>query len=283
MDSIRQNHEGKANTPFNGLPKGSLRILQITDCHLYADPSQRLSGVNTLSTFDQVVSQAIDNLGKPDLVIATGDLVHDASDVGYKRLLGRLSEIDAPSYCLPGNHDLPSKMTQILNQEPVHCVFSTIVDGWSLIFLDTTVPNQTAGFLDTDRLRALNQELDRHPDKHTLICLHHQPVPVGSQWIDNLGLRNSSEFMSLVSSHAQVKGLLWGHVHQAFEGTYGRIKLFGTPSTCIQFVSGQDNFAIDACPPGYRWLTLLPDGVIQSKAEVLSRMPVDLDMATVGY
>jgi Icc protein len=269
--------------PFTDLPYGSIRLLQVTDTHLYADPAQCLLGLNTLSTLDQVLAQAQQQLGTPDLILATGDLVHDASDAGYKRLRDRLAQIDCPAYCLPGNHDLPSKMGRLLNQGNVHCVPRVPYHDWMLLFLDSTIPNETGGNLNPAQLAELEATLDAHSGLHTLICLHHQPVPVGSQWIDSIGLNNSAELFEVVNRHTQVKGLLCGHVHQHFEGRRGHIKLMATPSTCIQFMSGQDDFAIDHCPPGYRWLALLPNGEIRTGVELLAEMPSGLDLASMGY
>ena len=269
--------------PFTDLPIGSIRLLQITDTHLYADPTQCLLGLNTLSTLDQVLTQARQQLGTPDLILATGDLVHDASDAGYKRLRTRLSQIGCPTFCLPGNHDLPSKMGMLLNHDNVHYVPSARYQDWLLLFLDSTIPNETGGNLSPAQLVDLEETLADHSKLHTLICLHHQPVAVGSQWIDSIGLNNSTELFEVVNQHPQVKGILCGHVHQHFEGTRGYIKLMATPSTCIQFVSGQDDFAIDHCPPGYRWLALLPTGEIRSGVELLAEMPSGLDLASMGY
>ena len=269
--------------PFADLPIGSLRLLQITDTHLYADPAQCLLGLNTLNTLDQVLDQARQQLGTPDLILATGDLVHDASDAGYKRLRSRLAQIDCPSYCLPGNHDLPSKMSRLLNQDKVHCISRVRCNDWLLLFLDSTIPNETGGNLKPTQLVELKATLAAHPDLNTLICMHHQPVPVGSQWIDSIGLNNSVDLFGIVNRHPQVKGMLCGHVHQHFEGRQGHIKLMATPSTCIQFVAGQDDFAIDHCPPGYRWLALLPSGEIRSGVELLAEMPSGLDLASMGY
>lgn len=106
-------------TALRSVPERSLKVLQLTDSHLYADPSRCLLGINTLETFDQVLAQALHEQGTPDLLLATGDLVHDASDTGYKRLLGRLKLTGIPTYCLPGNHDLPHKMRQVLNQDKI--------------------------------------------------------------------------------------------------------------------------------------------------------------------
>jgi len=43
-------------------------VLQLTDCHLYADPTQCLLGLNTLNTLDQVIALARQTMGKPVLM-----------------------------------------------------------------------------------------------------------------------------------------------------------------------------------------------------------------------
>ena len=94
----------------------------------------------------------------------------------------------------------------------------------------------------------------------TLICMHHPPVPMGSAWLDNPGLRNAEPFLQLVRRHSQVRAVLWGHVHQASDRYVDRVRFMSTPSTCAQFLPDSDEFRVDARPPGMRWLTLNPDG-----------------------
>ena len=62
-----------------------------------------------------------------------------------------------------------------------------------------------------------------------------------------------------------------------------RSMVLGSPSTCVQFIPGQDDFGIDACPPGYRWLELLPNGEIKTGLGVLPEIPSGLDLASMGY
>lgn len=261
----------------------TLKVLQLTDSHLYADPSRCLLGINTLETFDQVLAQALQEQGTPDLLLATGDLVHDASDAGYKRLLGRLKLTGIPTYCLPGNHDLPQKLKQQLNQDNVHTIPSVQAGGWSMIFLDSTIPDNESGNLDKHQMELLRLLLEAHPEKHTLICMHHHPLPIGSRWMDTMALKNPDAFFSLVGRHPQVKAVLCGHIHQRYEGAYNGVRLMGSPSTCVQFVPGQDDFSIDACPPGYRWLSLRHDGGIETGFGLLPEIPSGLDLASMGY
>ncbi|MCU7915579.1 MAG: 3',5'-cyclic-AMP phosphodiesterase [Candidatus Thiodiazotropha sp. (ex Gloverina cf. vestifex)] len=270
-------------TALRSVPERSLKVLQLTDSHLYADPSRCLLGINTLETFDQVLAQALHEQGTPDLLLATGDLVHDASDTGYKRLLGRLKLTGIPTYCLPGNHDLPHKMRQVLNQDNVHTLPSVRANGWSLIFLDSTIPGNESGNLDKKQMEMLQLLLEAHTDKHTLICMHHHPLPIGSRWMDTMTLKNPDQFFNLVGQHPQVKAVLCGHIHQEFQGEHNGVKLLGTPSTCVQFIAGQDDFGIDARPPGYRWLTLQLNGEIETGLGLLPEIPSGLDLASMGY
>jgi Icc protein len=268
---------------FKQLPAECLNLLQLTDSHLYADPSRCLLGINTLETFDEVLAQALQETGNPDFILATGDLVHDASVTGYKRLLGRMQLTEIPTYCLPGNHDAPGKMSHILNQDNVHCIPSVQAKGWSLIFLDSTIPNNDGGRLNEDQLGLLEVLLQAHADKHTMICMHHHPVPVGSRWMDTMVLENPDPFFKLIDNNPQVQAVLCGHIHQAFDTEYRGVRLLGSPSTCVQFIPRVDDFAIDAIPPGYRWMSLQPDGSILTGLKSLPKIPSGLDLASMGY
>ena len=71
--------------------------------------------------------------------------------------------------------------------------------------------------------------------------------------------------MSIVREHANVRGVLWGHVHQSLDSFIDGVRFMATPATCAQFVPGSANFAIDDRPPGYRVLELMPDGSIATE------------------
>ena len=83
-----------------------------------------------------------------------------------------------------------------------------------------------------------------------------------SDWLDQVGLSDADEFMALVREHANVRGVLWGHVHQSLDSFIHGVRFMASPATCAQFLPGSDDFAIDNRPPGYRVLELMPDGAI---------------------
>ncbi|MCP3870650.1 MAG: 3',5'-cyclic-AMP phosphodiesterase [Gammaproteobacteria bacterium] len=270
-------------TPSTSLPEGGVRILQISDCHLYRESTGELAGINTLDTFDAVLAMAGACLPAPDLILATGDLVHDATPQGYDRLRERLEAHGMPVYCLAGNHDKPAVMNSCMDSSLVGTSKVIRYYDWLIFMLNSTIPGQEGGHLDKLELELLEGEISENPECHVLICLHHHPVPVGSAWMDRIALDNPGDLFLITDRYPQVRGILWGHVHQTFEGMHQDIRLMGSPSTCIQFLPGHDLFGIDNLPPGTRWLELMPTGVIHSGVQRLNQTPVKLDLHTIGY
>jgi len=260
-----------------------VRILQITDTHLYADPEGRLLGQKTRQTLELVLDLATGAPDGFDLVLLTGDLVHDESAEGYDYLQRRLAALDTPCYCLPGNHDEARVMSRVLDGNTLNLTTAVRCGAWNLVFLDSTVPGEDGGHLSAGQLARLQNALAQRPDDPTLICIHHQPVPVGSAWIDTMALDNPDDFFGILDRHPQVRGVLWGHVHQEFYSIRGDVHLMGTPSTCIQFLPGSEEFAMDRLTPGLRWLELRPDGRIDTRVERVASYPDPLKLGTGGY
>lgn len=267
---------------FGNLPEGSLKILQITDTHLYEDTEGTLLGMNTQQTMDDVLELAR-ACGDVDLILCTGDLVHDASEQGYRRFQSILEQAGVPVYCLPGNHDVPTQMRQYLVGSSVQYIPSVVKGDWLLVFLDSTIADSEGGHLSGEELAMLEETLNANPDKHALVCLHHHPVPMNSEWMDTMLVDNPDDFFNLVDRYMNVQGILWGHVHQVFEHERMGVRMMATPSTCIQFTPGKDDFGVDEEPPGCRWLALLPSGEIRTTVTRLAKMPVGLDLNTKGY
>jgi Icc protein len=100
---------------------------------------------------------------------------------------------------------------------------------------------------------------------HALVVLHHQPLPVGSAGLDSVGLRNSAALQTMIAELPTVRALLGGHVHQESEQRLGAVRVFTTPSTCMQFRPQTAGFEIDDRGPGCRVLELHPDGGLDTR------------------
>ncbi|MEO8444665.1 MAG: metallophosphoesterase [Gammaproteobacteria bacterium] len=238
-----------------------LRILHITDPHLHAQRTARMRGVNTDDTLVATLAHALVDPRPPVMILATGDLVQDESRAGYERFRQLLAAPGVPVCCIPGNHDSPEVMQQVLSTPPFQLGGTVRLGGWSVILLNSYAPNDDGGVLPPAELAFLEGALAASGD-HCLIALHHHPVPMGSRWLDSVPLRNAAEFLAVCDRHSHVRGIVWGHVHQASDRDRRGVRLMSTPSTCAQFRPASDEFALDTRPPGYRWIDLHADGSI---------------------
>jgi Icc protein len=260
-----------------------IKIVQLTDMHLFAVSSGTLLGLNTERSFREVIRLVRKRHPVTDLVLATGDLTHDGSVAAYRRFFALMECFETPVYCLPGNHDEATMLGNISNTGNCRVQDEARIDDWLFIFLDSTLPDSEGAHLDPSALARLQQQLEAGSDLHTLICLHHQPIRMGSEWLDTMALDNADEFFAIVDRHPQVRGIVWGHVHQSLHTSRNRVEMMSTPSTCIQFLPGSRNFAIDHTAPGYRWLYLYPDGRIETGVERTESIPGVIDADASGY
>jgi len=258
-----------------------LRIAQITDTHLYADPAGRLLGLNTQACLQQVVQLAAQK--PPQLVVATGDLAHDGSAEAYRRVRQCLTHLQAPVYCLPGNHDDAEALQRCMSDDGYFSTSTVSVNGWQQIFLNSTVSGSDGGHLSERELQMLEDTLAASNGLPTLIWLHHQPVAIGSHWLDAMAIDNAPDFFRIVDRHPQIRAITWGHVHQCFDRQYKHVRLLATPSTCIQFLPDSGRFAVDFTPPGYRWFDLLENGEFLTGIERLVEIPGLVDPHARGY
>ncbi|HEV7136272.1 MAG TPA: 3',5'-cyclic-AMP phosphodiesterase [Steroidobacteraceae bacterium] len=241
-----------------------VRLTHITDPHLYGGEGELLRGIATLPSLEATLASAQRRDWPPDALLATGDLVQDdaAGYPHFRRLLGALG---VPVLCVPGNHDEPEAMRRELDRPPFVIGGAVDLGLWRIVLLDSTIPGSAAGRLSQESLAALQSALAAAPQRHVLVCLHHHPVPMSSRWLDRVGLQNAGEFLDIIDRHANVRGLVWGHVHQRYDALRNGVRLLATPSTCAQFLPRAEQFAVDRMPPAYRTLELKADGSITTE------------------
>ncbi|MEX2961702.1 3',5'-cyclic-AMP phosphodiesterase [Microbulbifer sp. TYP-18] len=257
------------------------RLVQFTDPHIGGRPDYQLLGLDTGYTLGQVLEAIARDQSSADLLVATGDITANGSDAAYHRFLQQMQSVTKPWYWLPGNHDRSALMQQLA---PGHCTDAIELGNWRLLLLDTSVENQICGGLNDDQLDRLQMQLHECGDHPVMILMHHQPVPVGSDWIDGHMLRRGApRLLSMVTEAANVRALVWGHVHQQFDSRLEHCGLHATPSTSIQFTPGSGPFAVDDCMPGYRWFELSADGSYRTGVERVTIAEYDVDLDSDGY
>jgi Icc protein len=237
---------------------------------LYGSADGRLRGVATDSSLTAVLDDAFSRVPDYSAVLVTGDLVQDDA-TGYLRFRSFFGGLNKPVLCIPGNHDLPDAMRRELVGAPFEICGTHEHGGWQFIMLDSYDPGHVGGRLSPAELARLDAALARST-KHAMVCLHHHPILMQSRWLDTVGLAEPEEFWRVIDSHAHVRAVVWGHVHQEYDGLRGAVRLFATPSTGAQFLPHSDRYAIDARPPAYRLFDLQADGGIRSEVHWLQPM-----------
>ena len=261
----------------------SIEVIQITDLHFLPDPRQTLLGIDTDETARQVIELAKVKIWPPDLILLTGDLAQDPLADTYRRLHRYLQHLDVRCVCLPGNHDDPRIMQEVLNSEKVDCSPRVLTDAWQIICLDSSEPGSEVGHFSEKTFRVLKQYLNEYPEKFVLICLHHHPIPIGCAWLDTMVLEEKNELFAILESYPKTRAIVCGHIHQALDTRHRNIQVFGTPSTCFQFKPASENFRLDDKAPGYRRLMLFPDGTIETEVFRLAELPKGLNLSSSGY
>ncbi len=243
------------------MDKSIVRLTHFTDPHLYGSETESLRGIATLPALTATLTHAQARDWPPDAVLVTGDIVQDdpAGYAHFRRLFGSLG---LPVLCLPGNHDEPAAMRRELNRSPFVVGGFFDLGAWRIVLLDSCIPGSASGRLSPEMLTALDEALASAPNRHCMVCLHHHPVPMDSRWLDRVGLENAAEFLQTIDRHRNVRAIVWGHVHQQYEGLRNDVRLLATPSTCAQFLPHATDFAVDRAPPAYRTLELQADGTL---------------------
>ncbi|WP_259727588.1 MULTISPECIES: metallophosphoesterase [unclassified Synechococcus] len=251
--------------PMPALPEGvsgNLHVLQLSDPHLLADPQGVYRGVNPYEQLRHGLEQAIAQLERPpDLLLISGDLCQDESLAGYGHLCDLLTPLRIPLALLPGNHDNPALIRQALGGLAALAPAALQLGPWRLILISSHRPGSPAGCLDDHQLRWLRGQL-AGSSAPTWLAIHHPPVPIGSPSLDAIALQHPEPLLELLAASPLVRGVLFGHVHQHWQGQLPgspEVPLFACPSTLCAFPSSQP------CPlgrpqdPGGRWLELRPD------------------------
>ncbi len=258
-----------SNMPLRcaGSATRSARLVQFTDTHLMQDPAGSIRGAQALPRLQACLAHARRHFFPADAILLTGDVVHDEpAAYGYIDLLFR--DAGVPVLVIPGNHDLPDEMRRQLSHEPFQVGGEwRTPNGWQVVLLESWFPESTngEGQLGPEQRRAFEHALATGTDPHALVVLHHPPVPMDSPALDELGLLDGPLLSTAVDRHPRVRGVCWGHAHQALDlYRSGDVRFMCTPATSMQFKPRND-FMVDDRPPGYRVIDLLADGSIASE------------------
>lgn len=262
-----------------------IKIIQITDCHLFDDEHKTLAGLKTRQGFESVALQAkgFAMHTKPDLIMLTGDISQDGTAESYEVSGAMMQGFECPIAWCPGNHDIPSNMQAPLIQAGFSSEKRFVLGTWQIILLNSYLENQVAGMLPESELNFLAQCLSEKPELNSMVVLHHHVFPTNSKWLDQHILKNSDDLLEVLAKHQQVKVVLSGHVHM--ESTYLKngVAFLTTPSTCLQFKPNSSSYGLDDVSPGFRWFNLFENGQFHTGVTRVKIHDWQVDLNNKGY
>lgn len=250
-----------------------MKVVQISDCHLFADTSK--AGYRQINPYQSLsrVLKKITEL-RPDLVIASGDISSDSTLDSYQHFssLWQVSELACKLIVMPGNHDEVGVMQA--HFAPHQLSLGGVIcktDVWQIHCLNSKLAQSatedstqdTRGQVSKSDLLQLEAAISSAPNLRHLITVHHHPIDCGG-WMDVHEWINRQDFVDLVTATPQIKGVIYGHIHHASERQQGECLFMSCPSTCWQWAK-QANFAASGESPGFRLIELKTNGQLSSQ------------------
>jgi 3',5'-cyclic-AMP phosphodiesterase len=260
-------------------------IAQITDTHIKTEGVLTYRVVDTAAHLVRAVAalNALDP--RPDLVIATGDLVDFGRPEEYAYLRRLLAPLEIPLLLVPGNHDDPKALAEAFPDHPYlaaalarHGRISHTVETHPvrLVLLDTVEFGKPGGALGAAQIDWLDSALAEQPDRPTIVALHHPPFDTGIDHMDRIGLSDAAALKPVIARHPQVERLISGHLHRAIQTRFAGTVASTAPSTAHQLAltlggDAEPGFTLE--PPAFQ-LHLWRDGAgLVSHTQVIGDFP----------
>src|SRR2546428_1240213 len=162
-----------------------MMIAQITDMHIKPDGVLAYGRLDTAPYLRRAVDHLLALKPRPDVVLATGDLVDGGLPEEYRRLHALLAPLSMPVYLIPGNHDnrdaLAAAFTDHAYLPRGGRFMHYVVEGHPvrLIALDTLDPGRVGGLLCAERLSWLAAGLEGAAPRPAPVFMHHPPLVTG--------------------------------------------------------------------------------------------------------
>lgn len=218
-----------------------MKILHLTDTHYINEKSlislpQILQDVlRNQHTFEEKLEilSSRENLKTFDLVVVTGDLVHESDKENYLELFQKMSNIfgKIPIFYALGNHDIKQEF-KLANNEIYFEDFydySIEFENKHIIILDSAKIGESDGSTTPGQLEWLDMELNKN-NLPKLIFLHH-PILGGASY-KKYSFNENKKILEILSKR-NVLGVFNGHTHQPAVHTYNNINQF--TSYCFGF------------------------------------------------
>ena len=217
-------------------------IAQISDTHLALDTADQRIGdfartIVDINTLDPA----------PDLIVHTGDVVHNGRQDEYAEAVRILSQARAPVYVLAGNKDdranLRAAFAPFGYLAPDAKFIDYAIEDYPvrLIAVDTLSASSNKGDFCPERARRLIDMIDAETSKPIAVFAHHPPfeVKVGPDPINFETVEAMKRLAQAVQHSGRVVGIFSGHVHRSTSGHVGGIPALVVPCIATTLRKGE--------------------------------------------
>jgi 3',5'-cyclic AMP phosphodiesterase CpdA len=217
-------------------------IVQISDLHIGAPGQLAFGRIDTAACLARCISSILTLQPRPDMVVASGDLVNAGAPEEYRHLRELLTPLPLPLYLMPGNHDERSALRTEFSDHrylPFRGTLHYTVDTeeMRLLMLDTVVAGEDGGAFDAPQLDWLETTLDAAPDRPSLIFMHHPPIKIGISYMDDIALgADDAAKLGALSARYRIERISCGHVHRIVTAPWAGTVVGICPSTAFQYI-----------------------------------------------
>lgn len=199
-----------------------LQIMHLADTHVLKSPKgpflegRYSEDKKPMEEFERIIKELLERHPSTDVVVITGDLVHEGTYEDYEELKRIIDKtIDIPVFLTLGNHDRKDGYHKIFkeNNEKIY-YYDKIFKGLRLIVLDSTVEGTADGEIDDIQMEWLENTLKTPTEKGNIILLHHPIVGDSFGDMKEHCLKNSDKLLNVLKN-TNTRGILSGHTHKA--------------------------------------------------------------------
>jgi 3',5'-cyclic AMP phosphodiesterase CpdA len=248
-------------------------IAQISDTHILARSSDEAAGASRAENLRRCIADI--NRQGVDVVVHTGDSVHNGLAEEYAHLREIVAGLEAPLFLIPGNRDRHGALRAVLddfsylprNGDFLHYVVED--HPIRLVALDSVAAGERKGVFCARRLAWLEETLAREPDRSTVLFIHHPPFDIAQHYVGGYRRQQDAEDLAaVVSRHPQVVRLLCGHVHCLHRESWGGTVAMTMPSVAVDLRKRID--AATEAAPLYVLHVASSDGDLVSHTQVVT-------------
>jgi 3',5'-cyclic AMP phosphodiesterase CpdA len=223
-------------------------IAQISDTHLALDTPDAEQRIRDFALTIAHIN-ALDPA--PDVIVHTGDIVHNGRQDEYAQAVATLAKARAPVYVLAGNKDNRANLRAAFSAcgylAPESGFVAYAIDDYPvrLIALDTLSAGSNKGDFCPERIRHLIDLIDAETAKPIAVFTHHPPfeVTVGPDPLHFETRDVMSGLRRALQHSGRVIAVFSGHVHRAAAGHVGGIR--ATVMPCIATTLRKGDYPAD--------------------------------------